>query len=96
MPEIQPCYVVEASYVNDAQDKRQPFRDQHLERMEKLFNEGALLSVGAFDDMSGTLLILAVESEEAAEAIVKTDVYYKQGIWTGYTIRRLNKVEFNG
>jgi uncharacterized protein YciI len=96
MPEMQICYVVEATYVDGAQDKRQPYRDQHLERLEKLLEEGALILVGAFEDMSASLLVLAVESAEAAEAIVKTDIYHKQGIWTEYTIRRLNKVEFNG
>jgi hypothetical protein len=25
---------------------------------------------------------------------VETDVYWRNGIWTGYTIRRMNCVEF--
>ena len=57
-----------------------------------LSDEGALLLAGAFDDLSASLLVLAVESEEAVVAIVETDVYWKNRIWTSYKIRRLNRV----
>ncbi|MEO7804479.1 MAG: YciI family protein [Actinomycetota bacterium] len=89
-------YVVEAKYVADAANKRQPFRAEHLERLGKLFAEGALVLAGAFDDLSASLLVLDVESPKAAEAIVKTDVFWNKKVWTGYTIRKLNQVDFDG
>ena len=96
MPGIQTCFVIEARYVADAANKRQPFRDQHIERLTKLSEEGALIMAGAFEDLSASVLVVAVETQDAAEAIVKTDIYMKEGVWTGYTIRKLNKLEFNG
>lgn len=96
MATTESCFVVEARYVEDAASKRAPFREKHLERMGKLYDEGALLLAGAFDDMSASLLVFAVETEEAVKAIVESDVYMREGVWTGVTIRRLNRVVFDG
>ena len=92
MAEIQTSYVVEAAYAPDAADRRGPFRAEHVDRVGKLSEEGALLVAGAFADMSASLLVFAVSGEDAVRAIVETDVYWRNGIWTGYTVRRLNRV----
>ena len=88
----EPCYVAECLYARDAAQKRAPFREAHLARVAMLSDEGALLLVGAFDDMSASLLVFAVESEDAATAIIESDVYWKNKVWTSYKIRRLNRV----
>lgn len=90
------CFVVEAAYVKGAADKRTPFRSQHLERLAKLHEEGALVLAGAYDDLSASLLVLAVSNEKAVKAIIETDIYFQNKIWTGYTVRKLNKVVFDG
>lgn len=92
MPEVRTSYVVEASYAEDAAERRAPYRSEHLERIGNLQREGALLVAGAFADMSSSLLVLAVAGEEAAVAIVETDVYWRNRIWTDYKIRKLNRV----
>ena len=92
----QPCFVVEATYAPDAATKRVPFRDKHLERMSKLSDEGAVIVAGAYDDMSSSLLIFTLETEESVRAIIESDVYMKEGVWTGYAIRVLNRVAFDG
>ena len=45
--------------------------------------------------MSASLFILMVEGEDSARAIIETDVYWRNGIWTDYTLRRMNCVEFD-
>lgn len=90
--EIQTCYVVEAAYVEGAADKRGPYREEHLERVGKLIEAGAVLVAGALGDMSASLLVFAVDGEDAVRAVVESDVYWQSGIWTGYTVRRLNRV----
>jgi len=92
MTVTEACYVAECVYSEDAAGKRAPFREAHLARVGMLSDEGALLLAGAFDDMSASLLVFAVESEEAAAAIIETDVYWKNKVWTSYKIRRLNRV----
>jgi uncharacterized protein YciI len=91
VPTIKPCFVAEITYVEGAAEKRAPYRAEHLERVAKLQAEGVLVVAGAFDDMSASLFIMDVASEDAAAAIVETDVFYKQRIWTGYTMRKLNR-----
>jgi uncharacterized protein YciI len=51
-----------------------------------------LVIAGALEDLSASLLVIDVTSEEAARAIVETGVYFKHGIWTDYTVRKLNRV----
>lgn len=94
MPVTQPCFVVEATYTKGAAERRAPHRDAHLTRMAMLNDEGALLLVGAFDDLSASLLVFAVGSEDAVRAIVESDVYWRSKVWTNYTVRKLNAVIF--
>lgn len=89
---IQTCHVVEATYVQDAAEKRGPYRDEHLERVGKLIEAGAVVVAGALADMSASLLVLAIEGEDAVRAVIESDVYWREGIWTDYRIRRLNRV----
>lgn len=86
------CYVAECIYAKGAAERRAPFREQHLARVGMLSDEGALLLAGAYDDLTASLLVFAVASEEAVAAIIETDVYWKNKVWTSYTIRKLNRV----
>ncbi len=86
------CYVVEATYVESAAQRRAPFRQEHLERVEKLIAEGALAVAGAFDDMSASFLVFALKSRDAVVAVIESDVYWREGIWTDYRIRKVNRV----
>jgi uncharacterized protein len=94
MAGLRTSYVVEATYVEGAADKRAPFREEHLDRMGKLYREGVVLVGGALADMSASVMVLNVEFEETAKAVVETDTYWRNGIWTGFTIRKLNRVAF--
>lgn len=94
MPAIEPCFAVEATYAPDAATRRSPYREAHLARLAMLSDEGALVLGGAFEDLSASLLVLAVGSEEAAVAIVETDVYWRNRVWTSYRVRKLNRVLF--
>lgn len=88
------CFVVEAIYAKGAAELRGPHREAHLRRLEMLSDEGALVLGGAFDDLSASLLVFALGTEEAAAAIVETDVYWRNKVWTSYKIRKLNRVLF--
>ncbi|MDQ4148487.1 MAG: YciI family protein [Actinomycetota bacterium] len=94
MPELVTCHIVEATYVEGVAEKRTPYRQEHLDRMQKLYDEGVVLVAGALADLSASVLVLAVESERAARRIAETDVYWRNGIWTSLQIRQLNRVAF--
>jgi len=88
---ITTSHVVEATYVAGAAGKRAPFREEHLERVGKLNDAGALLVAGALADMSASLLVFDIEGEDAVRAVIESDVYWINGIWTNYTVRKLNR-----
>lgn len=92
--ETQRCFVVEAALVDDAARRRAPHRTEHLTRISKLEVEGVVVVAGAFDDLSASLLVLRLDSPDAAAAVIETDVYWRNGVWTGYEVRALNRVMF--
>ncbi|HVF12058.1 MAG TPA: YciI family protein, partial [Actinomycetota bacterium] len=89
MASLQVCFLVTASYAENAEQARAPHREKHLERLSKLSTEGALLFAGAADDLSASVLVFAVENDEAVKAIVETDIYMRNGIWTDFTVTKL-------
>lgn len=89
---ISKAWVVEAAYVEGAAEKRGPFREEHLARVGKLIDAGAVLVAGALADMSASLMVFNIEGEDAVRAVVESDIYFQKGIWTGYTARELNRV----
>jgi uncharacterized protein len=83
-------FVVEADYVANAAQLREPHRTEHLDRVRKLGLEGALILAGGFDDMVSSLLVFDLEDQQAVAAVIESDVYWREGIWTDYRIRLLN------
>lgn len=91
---FRPGFLAEGIYAEDAVTKREPFRAEHMERIKKLIDEGAVEVAAGFDDLSGSMLVIKVETQEAAKAIVESDVYWKNGVWTDYRLRKVNIVQF--
>lgn len=89
---VETCHVVTATYCEGAADKRAPYREEHLERVVKLLEAGAVVVAGALGDMSASLLVLDIEGEDAVRAVIESDVYWRNGIWTEYEVKRLNRV----
>jgi uncharacterized protein len=89
---IEPIWVVEATYGPDAAERRSSVRAEHLARMARLRDEGTVLEAGGYADMSGSVVLLRVPSEEAALAVVRADVYYRAGVWTEFRARPLGRV----
>ncbi|HYY43678.1 MAG TPA: YciI family protein [Actinomycetota bacterium] len=87
-------FVVEALYAPDARERRGLLRREHLDRLEKLAVEGSLVVAGAFEDLSASLLVFDLQSEESVRMVIETDVYWRNKIWTDYTVRRFNRVFF--
>lgn len=96
MSTSQPCFLVEARYTSEAATARAPHRAKHLERLLKLWNEGALLFAGAADDLTASIMVFAVENEEAVKAIIQTDVYMRNKVWSDFKVTKLNRVVFDG
>ena len=89
---IEPIWVVEATYSPDAAERRRAVRAEHIARMAQLRAAGTVVEVGGYSDMSGSLVLLRVPSEDDALAVVREDVYYRAGVWTGFRARALGRV----
>ena len=53
--------------------REQAYWDEHARFMDELFEAGKVILAGPFADGSGSMLILAVESVDAARAIFQED-----------------------
>ena len=86
-PELPPdmttetIWVLEGRYAPDAAELRRPYRAEHLARIARLRDEGVILEAGAFVDMSASMLLFRVATEEAAMALAREDVYLREGVW---------------
>lgn len=89
MTSFATAWVVEARYVADAAERRAPFREEHLARLQQLHETGRLLFGGAFEDLSASLMGYLLPSEAAVRELVESDVYWRNGVWVGYTVRAL-------
>lgn len=80
-------WVVEGRYAPDAAELRRPFRHEHLARIARLRDEGVILEAGAFTDMTSSLLLFRVATEEEAMALARDDVYLREGVWVEVSCR---------
>jgi uncharacterized protein len=90
--EVRAHLVVEAVYAEGAARRREPYRQEHLDRVRKLASDGSLVLAGGFEDMKTSLLVFTITDEKAVADIIESDVYWREGVWTDYTIRKLNVV----
>jgi uncharacterized protein YciI len=90
--EIEQVWVLEAAYAPDGAEARAPFRAEHLERIAGLIREGIVLEAGAYMDVSRSIVMLRVESEEAALAIARQDPYVREGVWVELRVAPFGRV----
>lgn len=66
---------------------RPSLRAAHLARLDALEREGHLVLAGPFGDGSGSLIVLAAESLDAARAFAEADPYVTGGVFQAIDIR---------
>jgi uncharacterized protein YciI len=89
---IEPLWFVEATYAPDGAETRAPFRAEHLARVLALKEAGVFVEVGAFSDVSASVVLVRAESEAEALAIVGDDVYLRNGVWVELRARPFGRV----
>lgn len=91
-PVIESVWLVEATYAPDGAETRKPFRAAHLARLLELKDAGVIVEVGAFMDVSKSIVLVRAESEEAALAVCRDDVYMQNGVWVEVRARPFGRV----
>jgi uncharacterized protein YciI len=79
-------FVLWGTYCTDVLEKRTPFREEHLAGLRRQKEEGILLTIGPTTDTRHVFGLYEAESREEVEALVKNDVYWRQGIWTAVEV----------
>ncbi len=89
---IEPVWFIEATYAPDAAETRRPYRAGHAARAADLRDAGVIVEVGAFTDVSASVLIVRAADEASALAIARDDVYMRQGVWVELRCRPFGRI----
>ena len=94
-----PLFVVTCTDHDGTLEKRLAVRPQHLERLQKLDDEGRLIVAGAMPkDPSnpragfyGSTLIVDFDSREALDAWLKDEPFLLEGVYANIEVKPFNK-----
>ena len=89
---LEPVWLVEATYAPDAAETRVPFRAEHLAGVRERLEAGVYIEAGAFADVSASVILVRAESAEDAIALVRDDVYLRNGVWVEVRARAFGRV----
>lgn len=74
-------------YVEDALERRGPYRDEHLALAQQWKDDGTLVSAGALGSPpSGGMFVFLVDDAALIDAYVEADPYVANGIVTAHRI----------
>lgn len=75
-------FVVWGTYCDDVLEKRTPFRQEHLDGLQRQKESGLLITLGPTADTRLVFGIYEAESQTEVEQALHADVYWREGIWT--------------
>ena len=79
-------FVLWGTYCENAQEMRAPFREEHLNRLSTLKQQGILITLGPTKCSRYVFGIFEARSVEEVKQLLHDDVYWKQGIWTSLEV----------
>jgi hypothetical protein len=89
---IEPLWLVEATYAPDGAETRTPFRAEHIAGAAARIASGQYAMVGAYADVSASIILVRAETEAEALALVGDDIYLRNGVWVELRARRFGQV----
>jgi uncharacterized protein len=89
---LEPVWLVEATYAPDAAETRTPFRAEHLRAAAARIAAGTYIEVGAFADVSASIILVRATSEAEALRIVGDDIYLRNGVWVELRARPFGRI----
>ena len=79
-------FVLWGTYCTDALEKRAPYRDEHLARLQSLKEQGTLVTLGPTEGSTHVFGIFEADSIDVVRRLVEDDIYWNQGIWTALEV----------
>ena len=90
--DVERVFIIEATYAPDAAETRPRVRPQHLAAIADLRDNGIVIEAGGYLDLSTALVMVRAESEAAALAIARDDVYMRSGVWVEARVKPFGRV----
>ena len=75
-------FVLWGTYCDNALDRRGPYRQEHLDGLQRQKDDGLLITLGPTEGSSHVFGIYEAESQEQVENLLHNDIYWREGIWT--------------
>ena len=79
-------FVLWGTYCEDALEKRTPFRDEHLQRLKLLQEQGTLITLGPTEASTHVFGIFEGADLGQIRDLLEQDVYWREGIWTALEV----------
>ena len=79
-------FIVFGKYCEDAINKREPFRKQHLNRLSILKDRNILVTLGPTKCTKYLFGIFNAKNENELRKLIEKDIYWQEGIWTSINI----------
>ena len=79
-------FVLWGSYCENALEKRDPFRQEHLQRLTELKEKGLLITLGPTKCNRYVFGIFESTSIKEVRDTLEEDIYWKEGIWTSLDV----------
>ena len=79
-------FVLWGTYCEDALEKRTPFRDEHLQRLKLLQEQGTLITLGPTEASTHVFGIFEGADLKQIRDLLEQDVYWREGIWTALEV----------
>jgi uncharacterized protein YciI len=80
-------YILWGRYCENALEKRQPYRQAHLDGLAQQKDSGILVTLGPTADNTQVFGIYEAEDEASVRQLIENDPYWKHGIWTDYEVK---------
>ena len=75
------------SYCENALEKRAPYRQAHLDGLNKQKENGILVTIGPTKDTTKVFAIYEAPDEATVRQVIEADPYWKNEIWTEYEVK---------
>ena len=79
-------FIVFGKYCEDAKNKREPFRKQHLDRLSSLKDRNILVTLGPTKCTKYIFGIFNANNDNELRELIEKDIYWQEGIWISFDI----------
>ena len=79
-------FIVFGNYCEDVINKREPYRQEHLDRLKVLKDKNILITLGPTKCTKYVFGIFNANNKNEIRKIIEDDIYWKKGIWVSYKV----------